>query len=101
MQCRPTENLALDPKLPGLQLIRAALFKQQNFKEAIAPLKLRCSPLLRIVKPRSLLALSYYGSAQFAEAVRYLEPAVPRLLTICNWHGAGAELLWSAKYDAP
>nr|WP_158941672.1 tetratricopeptide repeat protein [Granulicella sp. S190] len=69
--------LQLHSGLPGLHLdLGLALFKQEQFKDAIAPLKAAVIETPREVKPQLLLAMDYYGLAQYAEAIPYFEYAV-------------------------
>jgi tetratricopeptide (TPR) repeat protein len=66
--------IALDPKLPGVQLNWGlAEFKQAHFEEAIAPLTAVLNADPQNMQARTLLGLSCYGAKRFAEAVKYLE----------------------------
>jgi tetratricopeptide (TPR) repeat protein len=72
--------LALNPKLPGLQLnLGLAEFKQGHFHAAIAPLAAALAAEStngpKQLQARTLLGLSYYGTERFAEAVKELKPA--------------------------
>ncbi len=96
--------LALDPAIPGLQLdLGLALFKGGEMKQAIVEFK----SLLKSQKPASaegqrltiLIGLAYYGLAEYAEAVPYLQQAAARdtrnlslRLTLAH------SCLWSGQY---
>jgi tetratricopeptide (TPR) repeat protein len=69
--------IQLGSKLPGLQLdLGLALFKQEKFQEAIAPLKAASVETPNDMKPKLLLGMSYYGAAQYSDAIPYLQSAV-------------------------
>jgi len=66
--------IALDPKLPGVQLNWGlAEFKQSHFDAAIAPLSAALAADPQNMQARTLLGLSCYGAKRFAEAAKYLE----------------------------
>ena len=71
------EALRLHSQLPGLELdLGLALFKQQNLHEALQPLQAAVAASPNDLKPKLLLALSYYGLAQYADAIPYLTAGV-------------------------
>jgi tetratricopeptide (TPR) repeat protein len=93
--------LALDPKLPGLQLnLGLAHFKRGNFPAAIAPLKAALAADPQSTQARTLLGLSYYGAKNFADASKHLAE-------VANLDPGNLELrrvlaqscLWAKKYD--
>src|SRR5256885_14865277 len=93
--------LALDPKLPGVQLnLGLAEFKQGRFEAAVAPLSTALAVDPNNMQARTLLGLSYYGTKRFAEASKHLELAA-------NSDPANTELrqvlaqscLWAKKYS--
>ena len=67
--------IALDPKLPGVQLnLGLAEFKQGHFQAAlIAPLHAASVAEPHNLQASTLLGLSYYGAKRFAEAIKYLD----------------------------
>jgi tetratricopeptide (TPR) repeat protein len=94
--------LALNPAIPGLQLnLGLALFKGGELKQAIVEFK----SLLKSQEPASaegqrltiLIGMAYYGLAEYAEAVPYLQQAAARdtrnlslrltLAHSCLWSG--------------
>jgi tetratricopeptide (TPR) repeat protein len=71
------EAIQLHSHLPGLQIdLALALFKQQRFKDAVPVLQTAIVESPNDLKPKLLLAMSYYGLGQYAEAVPYLTVAV-------------------------
>ena len=93
--------LALDPKLPGLQLnLGLAHFKQGNFPAAIPPLNAAIAADPQSAQARTLLGLSYYGAKKFADAST-------QLAEVANLDPTNLELrrvlaqscLWAKKYD--
>jgi Flp pilus assembly protein TadD len=97
--------LALNPKLPGLQLnLGLAEFKQGHFAAAIDPLKAAVgtestnSP--KQLQARTLLGLSYYGTQRYAEAVKELEPAAAADPANVELHQVLAQsCLWAREYE--
>jgi tetratricopeptide (TPR) repeat protein len=71
------EAIQLHSHLPGLQIdLALALFKEQRFKDAVPVLQTAIVESPNDLKPKLLLAMSYYGLGQYAEAVPYLTIAV-------------------------
>ncbi len=97
--------LALNPAIPGLQLnLGLALFKGGELKQAIVEFK----SLLKSQGPASaegqrltiLIGMAYYGLAEYAEAVPYLQQAAARdtpnlPLRLALAHSC----LWSRQYQ--
>jgi tetratricopeptide (TPR) repeat protein len=97
--------LALNPKLPGLQLnLGLALFKEGEMKEAVPVF----AQLLKSTAPGSpeaqrytiLLAMSHYGAQQYAQAVPLLKQAAAHdpqnlelRLTLAH------SCLWTSQYQ--
>jgi tetratricopeptide (TPR) repeat protein len=93
--------LALDPKLPGLQLdLGLALFKQAHLREAIPALLAAAAETPSDSRPKLLLGMSYYGSAQYPQAIPYLSLAVAASPDNLGLRTALAQsCLWAAQYS--
>jgi tetratricopeptide (TPR) repeat protein len=71
------EALQLHSHLPGLEVdLGLALFKQQKLEEAVQPLQAAVAESPNEIKPKLLLAMSYYGLGKYVEVVPYLTAAV-------------------------
>ena len=66
-------------KLPGVELdLGLAEFKQGHLKGAIAPFQAALREQPKSLQARTLLGMTYYGTAQYAEAIPYLRVAAEK-----------------------
>jgi tetratricopeptide (TPR) repeat protein len=69
--------LALDSKLPGVQLdLGLALVKQEQFKAAIPSLTAAVAETPQDSRPKILLGMINYGLQRYSQAIPYLQQAV-------------------------
>src|SRR5260221_636312 len=92
--------LALNPRLPVQLNLGLAEFKWGRFKEAITPFNKVLADDANNLQARTLLGLSYYGTKNFAEAVKQLEIASSAQPDNSELHHVLAQsCLWAKQYD--
>ncbi|MGA8529515.1 MAG: tetratricopeptide repeat protein [Acidobacteriaceae bacterium] len=85
-------------KMPGVELdLGLAEFKQGHLKEAIAPFEAALREQPGSLQARTLLGMTYYGTAQYAEAIPYLRAAVEKSPDNEELHGVLAQSCLYAK----